>query len=164
MASANSRAAYKATGTGGTRSAVKIGAVDLSGRVNVTELRKPLYASVGVGDLAVEKLREVPTVYHRRVTDLRGSVREIPQQVRGSITELPGKATVLYGELAQRGERLLSNIRNTSSPTQVEQAGATRGSGKAAGSTARRPVRSTRRQTAQPEQTSVDKPATAAGE
>ncbi len=44
MASAKA-AASKATGTGGARIAAKIGAIDLTGRVSVTELRKPLYPS-----------------------------------------------------------------------------------------------------------------------
>jgi hypothetical protein len=155
-------AVSKATRTVGPRNAAKFGPIDLSGRVNVTELRKPLYASVGVGDLAVAKLRGVPTVYHRRVKDLRGSVRELPQQVRGSIGELPGKATVLYGELAQRGERLLSKSGSVPSPAPGERVGAAGAVGKAAGVTTRRPTRSATKRAAQPEQTSVDKPATAA--
>jgi hypothetical protein len=59
--------------------------------------------------------------------------------------------------------RLLSNIRHVPIPAPGEQAGAAGGSGKAAGSIARRPVRSTK-QTAPPKETSLDKPATAARE
>ena len=144
--------APKARGAGGAQSngASKIGAIDLSGRVKVSELRKPLYASVGVGDLAVEKLREVPTASTRTVKDLHGSVRGVPQQVRGSINGLQGKATSLYGELAQRGERLLSNISRAPTQAAGEQARAAIASAKAAGSTARRSVRSVAKPAAKP--------------
>jgi hypothetical protein len=150
-------AAPKAPGAGAAgNSPAKIGTRDLTDRVHVTELRKPLYASVGAGDLAVEKLRGVPTIYNRRVKDLRGSVREIPHQVRGSINEIQGKATSVYGELAQRGERLLSNIRNQPGPAGPAE--------KATKSTVRRPVRPATRRAVKPAGTTAGAPAVTSAE
>ncbi len=131
-----------------------LGALDPTSRVNVAELRKPFYASVGAGELAVEKLRETPGAYTRRVKDLRGSVREIPQQVRGSINELQEKAASLYAELAQRGERRLSHVRDV--PVQAVGDESARSGGvaeKTPAATGRRLVRSAARPDAKPAET-----------
>lgn len=121
----------------------KAGSLDLSARLNVDELRKPLYAGVGAGDFAVEKLREIPNLSARRVKGLQGTWREIPAQVRTSFTEFQGRATTIYADLAQRGERLVTSIRNNPAAQAAEdQARAALANAKQAGVNATRSVRS----------------------
>ncbi len=67
-----------------------------------TEARKPLFAVVGAGDLAVENIKELPT------------------QVVAISATLPGKAFELYGDLVQRGQKLVSTIRRSSATQQAE--------------------------------------------
>ena len=75
--------------------------------LSVTEAAKPLYAYVGVLDLALEQAKEVPA-----------QVRTIPAQVkglRGEVETRAAKATAdaneFYAALAIRGERLVTQIR-----------------------------------------------------
>ena len=75
--------------------------------LSVTEAAKPLYAYVGVLDLALEQAKDVPA-----------QVRAIPAQVKGlrgdvatRVEEVTEKATDLYSQLTVRGERLVTAIR-----------------------------------------------------
>jgi hypothetical protein len=74
---------------------------------DVNEAAKPLYAYVGVLDLALEQAQSVPA-----------QVRTIPAQVRGlrsdvaaRVDEVTEKATDFYTQLTVRGERLVTAIR-----------------------------------------------------
>jgi hypothetical protein len=74
---------------------------------DVTEAAKPLYAYVGVLDLALEQAQSVPA-----------QVRAIPAQVKGlrgdvesRVEQVTEKATEVYSQLTVRGERLVTAIR-----------------------------------------------------
>jgi hypothetical protein len=99
------------------------------GKVTITESTKPLYAIAGYGDLAVEKLRELPelaqgqfktvqgelktrrTKLQSRVNSLPQDYKTIPTQVKTYVEDVTGKATQFYGELAERGEKVVAQIR-----------------------------------------------------
>jgi hypothetical protein len=74
---------------------------------HVAEAAKPLYAYVGVLDLALEQAQSVPA-----------QVRAIPSQVKGlrgdvesRVEQVTEKATEVYSQLTVRGERLVTAIR-----------------------------------------------------
>lgn len=79
-----------------------------------TEARKPFYAVVGVGDLAVEKTRELPGDLVAKATTL------VPRTTALAVT-LPVKLTAAYGELVDRGQKLFGSIRGQKA-TQVAAA------------------------------------------
>jgi len=100
--------------------------------------RKPLYAAIGAGSVALEKARELP----QRVITLLDTfkslnkidIRELPKQIQSLGTSVPERAGKLveqskkltgtatkraskkYGEYSKRGEKLVTRIRN-SAPT-----------------------------------------------
>ena len=92
----------------------------------IEDLRKnidttPLFAAVGVTDLAVEKVREARVRATKVSTDLRADLE--PAKVMAQVKELPavalnqslvmgGKVTEGYEDLAARGKKLVSRIRN----------------------------------------------------
>jgi len=98
-------------------------------RVPMTEMTKPLFASVGAADLAVEKLRTLPTTAGtevRRLSDRVGeltveavkvptqvstTVRGLPETVGAQLSGLQGRATQLYNAWAHRGEQRVTEIR-----------------------------------------------------
>ncbi|MEV4802940.1 hypothetical protein AB0K18_23270 [Nonomuraea sp. NPDC049421] len=87
---------------------------------------KPFYAVAGVGDFAVEKLRELPEQLQKlqsRRYDLakdlpvkareyadkaEGIARELPEKARTYADTLTHKATEAYEEFATRGRRVVS--------------------------------------------------------
>ncbi len=93
--------------------------------LDVTEATKPLFAVVGVADLALEQVKDVPGLYAaeaRRVTgrlaEVPAAVRTLPASVKGlrddveaTVERATGRAGDLYGKLALRGERLVTSIR-----------------------------------------------------
>ena len=93
--------------------------------IDVAEAAKPLYASVGVLDLAIEQAKEVPGDVSTSVTKVSAKLADIPAQVRtipASVKSLRGdvetrveqvteRATDLYTQLSIRGERLVTSIR-----------------------------------------------------
>jgi hypothetical protein len=108
---------------GGEGAEVKAGA-----RVPLPEVRKPLYASVGAADLAVEKLRTLPGTTTAEVKKLSGrmtaiparmpnqlgsAVRAIPGALTTQLSELQGRATQIYNEFADRGEQRVATIRRS---------------------------------------------------
>ncbi|HEY5247877.1 MAG TPA: hypothetical protein VIJ15_05410 [Dermatophilaceae bacterium] len=118
----------------------------------------PVYAAVGVTDLAVERLREARVRATTRVTavqlDLNLStmqekavkrfekateqVQQIPAQFRSQTVEAADKAKETYSELAVRGEKLVNRIRNQKSTKDLlAQAGNTVSLGKGAVTTVR---------------------------
>jgi hypothetical protein len=96
-----------------------------------TEARKPLYAVVGAGDLAVENIKDLPTQVVAQATtivprttafvaEIPGRVTALPVRVKGlrgevenRATALTGKAFTTYGELVERGEKLVRGIRRS---------------------------------------------------
>jgi hypothetical protein len=115
-----------------------IAGVDL--KLNLAEVRKearkPLFASVGAGDYAVEQIKRLPEVYtearanyrtavtnantavstavkdyRSAVQTLPATVKELPTSLKSSLTELSGKANDFYGDFVQRGEKLVTSIR-----------------------------------------------------
>ncbi|GAA3645058.1 hypothetical protein GCM10022224_004500 [Nonomuraea antimicrobica] len=87
---------------------------------------KPFYAVAGVGDFAVEKLRELPGQLQKlqsRRYDLakelpgkareyadkaEGFAREFPDKARGYADQLSHRATEVYEDFATRGRRVVS--------------------------------------------------------
>ncbi|WP_250281957.1 MULTISPECIES: hypothetical protein [unclassified Frankia] len=102
-------------------------------KIPLSEVRKPLYAYVGAADAAVEKIRSIPTVYvgeikklSSRVNDLSTQAQRLPGNVQTAVTSLPssvsaqlsdlqGRASTLYSNFADRGEKRVTRIRQ--SPT-----------------------------------------------
>ncbi|OAA26398.1 hypothetical protein UG55_101662 [Frankia sp. EI5c] len=96
-----------------------------------SDARKPLYASVGAADLAVEKLLTLPAAYGTEVRRLSDRVSQIPAQaarvpvqvssavlalpitVGAQISGLQGRATELYNTFASRGEKRVAGIRRS---------------------------------------------------
>ena len=119
----------------------------------------PVYAAVGVTDLAVERLREararattraaavrvdldITTMQDRaakRFEKVTEQAHQIPVQVRNQTIEAAGKARETYSGLAVRGEKLVKRIRNQKSTKDlIAQAGSTVSLGKGAVTTVRK--------------------------
>ena len=86
--------------------------------LDVAEAAKPLYASVGVLDLAIEQAKEVPGEVSARLADIPAQVRTIPASVKSlrgdvetRVKKVTERATDLYTQLSLRGERLVTSIR-----------------------------------------------------
>lgn len=105
--------------------------------IDLTDVRKPGFAAVGVLDLVIEQVKDVPaelTLGAKKVQDkaqadalarfatatelVKTLPATVPAQAKTLRTELEGrvstateKATALYAELAVRGERLVTSIR-----------------------------------------------------
>ena len=84
--------------------------------------KKPLFAYVGVADLAIERAKEIPaelTELNKTVsTKVQAFVAEVPAQVQAlpvtvktNVEKATEKATDLYTKLTVRGERLVTQIR-----------------------------------------------------
>ena len=84
--------------------------------------KKPLFAYVGVADLAIERAKEVPaqlTVATTEVTkkaqallaEVPAQVTALPVTVRTNVEKATEKATEVYTKLTVRGERLVKAIR-----------------------------------------------------
>ncbi len=85
---------------------------------DVTDATKPLFAVVGVADLAIEQAKEVPADVTARVnkvqarlSEVPAAVQALPAQVKTLSVDLTDKATDLYTQLTVRGERLVTQIR-----------------------------------------------------
>jgi hypothetical protein len=86
------------------------------------QAKKPLFAYVGVADLAIERIKDVPaeltelnktvsTKVQALVADVPAQVQALPVTVRTNVEKASEKATDLYTKLTIRGERLVSQIR-----------------------------------------------------
>ena len=124
----------------------------------------PVYAAVGVTDLAVERLREararatsraaavrldldVSTMQDKavkRFEKVTEQAQQIPAQFRTQTVEAAGKARETYSELAVRGEKLVKRLRNQKSTKDLfAQAGNTVTLGKGAVTTVRKAAQDT---------------------
>lgn len=125
----------------------------------VNDIRKtvtdttPVYAVVGVTDLAVETLRDfrhelsiavMQEKAVKRFEKVSEQAQHIPTQVRDQTTEVTDKAKETYSELAVRGEKLVKRIRNQKSTQNLfTQAGNTLSLGKGAVTTVRKAAHDT---------------------
>lgn len=74
----------------------------------IPSIRRPLYLAAGTTDLIVEKLRELPSEYHR----LQGQVTRLDAStLRLAVEDYSTKAVEAYGDLLSRGEKLVGSIR-----------------------------------------------------
>ncbi len=126
------RATATARKSGGSRARadVKRSGNTVSGRFTLqnlpvfdaAEAKKPLFAFVGVADLAIEQAKEVPadvTAEARKVQELLAStskqvpvaVKALPGNVKSQLDSAGDRAVRTYGRLARRGERLVARIR-----------------------------------------------------
>ena len=124
----------------------------------------PVYAAVGVTDLAVERLRDARTRATTRAAAVRldldvsgiqdGAVKrfekvttqaqQIPAQFRNQTVEAAGKARETYSGLAVRGEKLVKRFRDQKSTKDLfAQAGSTVSLGKGAVTTVRKAAHDT---------------------
>ena len=94
-----------------------------------TEARKPLFAYLGVVDLAVERaksrtpeLAKLPATVQAQVKQLPTLVLALPATVKSRVETLQDKGTALYGDLAERGEKLVTSIRRQPSTQAAEKA------------------------------------------
>jgi hypothetical protein len=98
-------------------------------KIDLDEAKKPAFAAVGVVDVTVEQVKDLPAEakkaqaklqaqFEARTATLNTQIKGLPAQVKGFRTELEGRvakaqtqATSFYGELATRGEKLVAQIR-----------------------------------------------------
>ena len=92
---------------------------------DVSEATKPLFAFVGVADLAIEQAKDVPALYVAEVKKAQTRLAEVPTQVKTlpaqvkslrdevetRVEKATEKATEVYTQLTVRGERLVTQIR-----------------------------------------------------
>ena len=85
---------------------------------DVADASKPLYAVVGVADLAIEQVTDVPSLYvaeakkvQSRIAEVPAAVKTLPATIKDLRVDVTEKATDLYAKLAVRGERLVTQIR-----------------------------------------------------
>lgn len=120
-------------------------------RKTVTETT-PVYAAVGLTDLAVEKVRHarakatadldptaLQTKAQARVAEVAGSAQELPALALNRGLELAGKAQESYESFAARGEKLVKRVRTQKATKDlIAQAETTVALGKGAVTTVRR--------------------------
>jgi heparin binding hemagglutinin HbhA len=153
---------------------------------------RPVYAVVGAGDLAVEKLREVSREVHVPKTDVKtvrdqlqsqvesqvknvqaqaktaqAQVRTAPAKTQAAVTEALNEAlaqaNTVYDDLAARGKSLVTRIRRQQATQDLEAAvDNTVSQAKATKTTAKKAAKSTRTR-AKATTTSARKTADAAG-
>ncbi|REE96501.1 hypothetical protein [Thermomonospora umbrina] len=102
---------------------------------------KAVYTMAGAGDLAVEKLREVPEQVTRLQGDFRENLTKLQVEVRDNVTRLQGRvevkdlpgAAVAYvnqvstrtveviDELAERGKKIVTRVENQVATQELQQ-------------------------------------------
>jgi heparin binding hemagglutinin HbhA len=122
----------------------------------------PVYAALGVTDLAVETLRgararasavrldlDINAMQEKaakRLEKVTQHVQHIPTQVRNQGVGVAGQARQTYAELAVRGEKMVNRVRNQKSTKDLfAQAGSTVSLGKGAVTTVRNAAHDTQR-------------------
>jgi len=127
----------------------------------------PVYAFVGIGDLAVEKLRDV-RLPKTDVKTVQDQMQTAPAKAQAAVTsafhDALTQANTVYGHLATRGETLVTRIRGQEASAELrKQAGRTATQAKATKTTAKKATKSTRSR-AKATTTSAKKTAEAGGE
>jgi heparin binding hemagglutinin HbhA len=128
---------------------------------NRNQTLRPFYAVIGVGDLAVEKIREVGTdvtarsarinlepkrlqadieaAAKQRVEDVRTAQSKAQHRAEEALNEAVTQASTTYDSLAGRGRKLVDRImRQQATQNLTRQAGTTKSQAKAASTTAKR--------------------------
>ena len=122
----------------------------------------PVFAAVGVTDLAIERLRDAraraaavrqdltPGALQdkavKRIEKVTEQVQQIPADVRSQSVEAADKAQQTYADLAVRGHKLVTRLRNQKSTQDlIAQAGSTISLGKGAVTTIRHAATETER-------------------
>ncbi|HEX2312848.1 MAG TPA: hypothetical protein VHJ17_03895 [Thermomonospora sp.] len=102
---------------------------------------KAVYTMAGAGDLAVEKLREVPEQVTRLQDDFRQNLTRLQGEVRENVTRLQGRvevrdlpgAAVAYvnhfstrtveviDELAERGKKVVTRVENQAATQELQE-------------------------------------------
>lgn len=111
---------------------------------------KPFYAVAGCGDLAVEKIREVPVALQQvqgRLQDFAATDRaQLQQRAVGYAGSLATLATDAYDDLAQRGRSLVSRVQRQEATQELEaQVSAASRQAKAARTSARKTAATARK-------------------
>ena len=103
---------------------VKLPAVKLPA-VPLAEVRKPVFASLGAADFAVEHARSLPALYAAELQKISARLGELPEVVKAlpaqaqelreevevRVSKAQEQAAEVYAGLALRGERLVTSIR-----------------------------------------------------
>jgi methyl-accepting chemotaxis protein len=98
---------------------------------------KAFYAAAGAGDLAVEKLREVPG----RLTKLQD--RADPKDLVAYVNQMSDRASSIFDELAERGKKIVGRIERQKATQELETAArSTARQARTAASSARKTARS----------------------
>jgi heparin binding hemagglutinin HbhA len=125
-------------------------------RKTVTDTN-PVFVAVGVTDLAVERLRDArargdltPSALQDKavkgIEKVTEQVQQIPADVRSQSVEAADKAQQTYADLAVRGHKLVTRLRNQKSTQDlIAQAGSTVSLGKGAVTTVRKAATETER-------------------
>ena len=86
--------------------------------IDLTEAKKPLFAALGVADLALAQVKEVPADLSAEAKRVQTVVEGLPTQVKdlrataeAKLSAAQTAATDFYAKLAVRGERLVTQIR-----------------------------------------------------
>ena len=93
--------------------------------VDLDEAKKPLFAAVGVVDLSVEQVKDLPAEAKKvqakveaarvartaQLKTLPAQVKDLRTEVEARVAKAQTEATALYGKLAARGEKLVTQIR-----------------------------------------------------
>ena len=86
--------------------------------IDLTEAKKPLFAALGVADLALAQVKEVPADLSAEAKRVQTVVEGLPTQVKdlrataeAKLSAAQTTATDFYAKLAVRGERLVTQIR-----------------------------------------------------
>jgi hypothetical protein len=86
--------------------------------IDFTVATKPLYAGVGIADLAVEAVRDYATEVQKKISDVRGdfkNTKSAQKTAQKYLDENVATVTDAYGNLVVRGEGLVKRIRNQES-------------------------------------------------
>lgn len=78
------------------------------------EARRPIYATVGAGDLAVERVREAATAVQERITGAQKSLTEkagdLSEKAGGVVGDNVSAATSTYDEFTRRGAKVMERF------------------------------------------------------
>ncbi len=91
------------TTAGDTATVTAIGRFSLP-TFDKAEAVKPLFAAVGVADLAIEQAKDVPA-------DVTAAVKSLPTSIKTGVSNATEKAGDVYSALTVRGQRLVTQIR-----------------------------------------------------
>ncbi|MDQ3592327.1 MAG: hypothetical protein M3386_05430 [Actinomycetota bacterium] len=110
-----------------------------------TKTPTPLYAVLGAGDLVAERIRRTTVetdprhAAQQQLGALRAELRALPDRAQSAAHEALGQAASVYGDLAERGETLVTRVRNQQSTKDAAAAAkTTKSQAKATVTTARK--------------------------